>query len=111
MLDHTPTDTLAILSAIQHSNEVEQSKVDDIRIDVSLLRQDLPKGAKGVIETETQILTTEDGIVSLKCQVSKLMSVTADPGKRAEDAENCSRRNNLCLVRSGGIILVLGSIG
>ena len=97
-----PTDTLAgtetILSAIRESREAVERKVEEVRVDVSLLRHDLRGVAERVTEAESRISTAEDEIVTLRSQVNQLLKSSAILEDRAEDAENRSRRNNLRLV-------------
>ncbi|KAJ1117653.1 hypothetical protein NDU88_005850 [Pleurodeles waltl] len=95
-----PADLTTILKAIQDSKEAVESKVVRLRIDLFLMQQDLHKVAERVTESETQISTAENELVTPKHLVSKLISTTAEQkkrekkGKRAEDTENRPRRSN-----------------
>ena len=95
---NAPTGTEAILNAIKDSCDAVEWKIDEERIDVSLLRQDLRKVADRVTEAETRVSTAEDDIAILKSQVTQLLHTTVILEYRAEDAENHLRRNNLRLV-------------
>mgnify|MGYP002805061358 CR=1 FL=1 len=55
-----PTGTEAILFAIRESIEAVEQKVEEVRVDVSLLSHDLRKVADRVTEAETRIFTVED---------------------------------------------------
>ena len=98
--EHTEasTGTDVILNAIKESKEAVERKVEEVRVDVSLLRQDLRGVADRVTEAETRISTAEDEITKLRSQVNQLLKSSAVLEDRAEDAENRSRRNNLRLV-------------
>ncbi|KAJ1197701.1 hypothetical protein NDU88_001557 [Pleurodeles waltl] len=63
-----------IIKSIQDSQEMVETKVDGLHVEFLLLHHDLRKVAKRVAETETRISATKDNIVTLKRQVSKLMS-------------------------------------
>lgn len=75
-----------------------EAKIGEIRIDVSLLRQDLRNTTTRLTEAESRIFSAEDDINQLKAQVAQLRSQARELHKRAEDAENRTRRNNLRLV-------------
>ena len=92
------TGTEAILIAIKESKEAVERKVEEVRVDVSLLRHDLRGVADRVTEAEARISTAEDEITKLRSQVGQLLKSSAVLEDRAEDAENRSRRNNLRLV-------------
>ena len=94
----TSTETEAILKAIKDSKDAVERKVEEVRVDVSLLRQDLRGVADRVTEAEARISTAEDEIIQLRTQVNQLIKSSAILEDRAEDAENRSRRNNLRLV-------------
>ena len=93
-----PAGTTAILNAVKESREAVERRVEEVRVDVSLLRQDLRGVADRVTEAETRISTAEDEIIKLQSQVNQLLKSSAILEDRAEDAENRSRRNNLHLV-------------
>ena len=93
-----PAGTEAILNAIKESREAVERRVEEVRVDVSLLRQDLRGVADRVTEAESRISTAEDEITKLQSQVNQLLKTSAILEDRAEDAENRSRRNNLRLV-------------
>ena len=92
------SETEAILKAIKESKDAVERKVEEVRVDVSLLRQDLRGVADRVTEAETRISTAEDEITQLRIQVNQLLKSSVILEERAEDAENRSRRNNLRLV-------------
>ncbi|KAJ1126926.1 hypothetical protein NDU88_005334 [Pleurodeles waltl] len=86
-----------ILKANQESREAVENKVDHLKIDLSLLQQDLCKVTDRASEADACISITEDELTTLKCQISKLMSSVGTLRKRAKDAENWARRINLHL--------------
>ena len=75
----TPASTDLILFAIKESKEAVEQKEEEVRVDVSLLQQDLGKVADRVTETEKRISTTEDEITMLKTQVTQTNGDDSDP--------------------------------
>lgn len=92
------TDLSTILNAISASQASVEGKIGEIKVDVSLLRQDLRNATSRIAETENRISSAEDDILHLKEQVAQLRTRTGELHRRAEDAENRARRNNLRLV-------------
>ncbi|KAJ1153534.1 hypothetical protein NDU88_006293 [Pleurodeles waltl] len=91
-------DLSAILKAIHDSREAVEHKVDELRIELSLIQQNLQGVTGRVIEAETLISTTEVELATLQKQILKLMSSVTALHERAEDAKNRARLNNLRLV-------------
>ena len=84
--------------AIRESREAVEHKVEEVRIDVSLLQQDLRKVTDRVTKAETRVSTAEDELATLKTRFTQLLRSMAILEDMAEDAENRSRRNNLRLI-------------
>lgn len=58
--DHQSTETAKVLDAIAALQTTLTTKIDEVKIDISLLRQDLSKVKDRVTETETRISNVED---------------------------------------------------
>ena len=95
---NAPTGTDAILNAKKGSSDAVQWKIEEVKVDVSLLRHALCKVDDRVTEAETRISTAEDEITTLKSQVTQLLRSTVILKNRAEDSKTRSCMNNLRLV-------------
>ncbi|KAJ1155736.1 hypothetical protein NDU88_008465 [Pleurodeles waltl] len=101
----------ASLKAIQDSRKVVEHKVAILRIDISLIRQDLRGETGRTNEAEKRIFTAEDKLAVLKNQVSKLTSSMAMLHERAEDAENWGRLAMFTVSAMFADTLPLGAYG
>ncbi|KAJ1176342.1 hypothetical protein NDU88_001624 [Pleurodeles waltl] len=66
------TDKVVLLKVIQDSREKIKSKLDSIKTNLSLVRQDLRRVAERVTEAETWLSLTEDEMTTLQKRVSQL---------------------------------------
>ncbi|KAJ1140002.1 hypothetical protein NDU88_006363 [Pleurodeles waltl] len=87
-----------ILQAIQSSQLAIETKVGEVCEDVGLLRQDLRTAVGRITEVEGRVSQAEGDLVDLKVKVAQLQTCTGELHRRAEDAENRSRCNNLRFV-------------
>ena len=74
------------------------TKIEEVQLDVSLIRQDFDKIRSRVTEAERRLGEAEDMIVDHDSSIRALQSKVRALEYRAEDAENRSRRNNLRIV-------------
>lgn len=87
------SDTL--LAAIQQSTASLTGKIDEVRIDVNLLRQDMQTLRERVKETEDRISHLEDAAAPIPERLSTLEKAASQWSMRADDLENRLRRNNV----------------
>ncbi|KAJ1129933.1 hypothetical protein NDU88_008293 [Pleurodeles waltl] len=87
-----------ILAAIWGTREALESKMDLIVINVNKVRLDLCKVPEGVSGTEKSISTLQQEVKTLQTTVADLRSKTAHMEERLENAEGCSRHNNISLI-------------
>lgn len=83
------------LDAIATLKGTLTAKIDEVKIDISLLRQDLSKPKDRVTETETHISTAEDILHPLHHATEDLQRQIHQPNSHQEDMENRIRRCNL----------------
>ncbi|XP_041430045.1 NIMA-related kinase 6 S homeolog isoform X1 [Xenopus laevis] len=87
-----------ILAAITSSHTSTTAQLESIKVDTSLLRQDLQALRERTTEAEGRISTIEDTIAPYSDIISTLQQKVATLTARAEDSENRNRRNNLRIV-------------
>lgn len=94
-MEHTAPDTMKVLEAISTCQSTLSTKIEEIKVDISLIRQDMTKLRDRVKETETRISQAEDTLHPLqhshedmKCQLQQL-------AQKHDDLENRARRSNL----------------
>lgn len=102
--DHEETPVLTtsgipeVMAAISYCQSILTSKIEEVQMDVGLIRQDLDKIRTRVAETERRVgdveYTVTDHAVSIRALQTKVRALEY----RTEDVENRSRRNNLRLV-------------
>lgn len=87
--------TAQLLEAIQVSTTSLTGKIEEVKIDVGLLRQDLQNLRGRVGEVEDRVSTLEDTTAPIPLKVMELEKAAAAWVQRADDLENRLRRNNL----------------
>lgn len=84
-----------LLAAIQISTTSLTGKIEEVRVDVGLLRHDLQNLRERVKETESRISQLEDAVAPIPDRLSTLEKAASSWSQRADDLENRLRRNNL----------------
>lgn len=84
-----------LLEAIQQCTTSLTGKIEEVKIDVGLLRHDLQNLRGRVREVEDRVSHLEDTTVPVTAKVSDLEKVAESWVQRADDLENRLRRNNL----------------
>lgn len=87
--------TTQLLEAIQSSTTSLTGKIEEVKIDVGLLRQDLQNLRGRVREVEDRVSTLEDTTAPIPAKVEVLEKAANSWVQRADDLENRLRRNNL----------------
>lgn len=87
--------TTQLLEAIQLSTTSLTGKIEEVKIDVGLLRQDLQSLRGRVREVEDRVSQMEDAVAPIHPKVAELEKVANSWVQRADDLENRLRRNNL----------------
>lgn len=87
--------TAQLLEAIQVSTTSLTGKIEEVKIDVGLLRQDLQNLRGRVREVEDRVSVLEDTTTPLPPRVMSLEKAAEAWVQRADDLENRLRRNNL----------------
>lgn len=87
-----------LLAAIQSSTSSLSGKIDEVRVDVSLLGHDLQNLWDWVKETEARISQLEDDAVSFHGRLVSLDKAANMWSQRADDLENCLWGNNLWIL-------------
>lgn len=87
-----------VMAAISSCQSVLTSKIEEVQMDVGLIRQDLDKIRTRVAETERRVGDVEDTVTDHAASIRALQTKVRALEYRAEDAENRSRRNNLRIV-------------
>lgn len=91
---HTP-DSAKVLIAIAALQGTLTAKIDEVKIDISLLHQDLLKLKNRVTETETHIGTAEDLLHQLRHTNEDMQRQIQQLHSHQDDMENRQRRCNL----------------
>lgn len=84
-----------LLAAIQLSTTSLTGKIEEVRVDVGLLRNDMQNLRERVKETESRISQLEDAAAPIPDRVSSLEKAAGMWTQRADDLENRLRRNNI----------------
>ncbi|XP_069089292.1 uncharacterized protein [Pleurodeles waltl] len=87
-----------ILQAIRESREALKQKIDNLTVDLSLLRDDHRKLTERVGATEKTLNAVTSTQKTLTLETSDLISRIKTLESRAEDAENRSWRSNLRII-------------
>lgn len=87
--------TTQLLEAIQVSTTSLTGKIEEVKIDVGLLRQDLQNLRGRVREVEDRVSTLEDTTAPIPSKVMELEKAANAWVHRADELENRLRRNNL----------------
>lgn len=88
-------ETAKVLDAIATLQGTLTAKVDEVKIDISLLRQDLSKLKDRVTETETRISTAEDILHPLQLTTEDMQRQIQQLHSPLDDMENRIHRYNL----------------
>lgn len=84
-----------LLHAITSCNMSLTGKMEEIKVDIGLRRQDKQKVREHVTETEHRISSLEDDLFPAPNRVAKAEKQISFWSQKAEDLENRLRRNNL----------------
>lgn len=79
--EHAAADTAKVLEAISTCQSTLTSKIEEIKVDISLIRQDMTKLRDWVTETETRISRAEDTLYppSALLQSNTMSNTTISP--------------------------------
>lgn len=91
-------DTARVLEAISDCKSTLMGKIEEVKIDVSLIRQDLQKLRDGVTETENRISHVEDDMHPLQVTTEQLQHQFHTVLVKQDDMKNRLRRCNLRFV-------------
>lgn len=96
--ERTAGDTDKLLEAITFCRTSLASQIEEVKVDISLVRQDLHKLQDRVKETETRISNVDDAIPLLQTGVEQMKQQILQLFSKQDDMENRSRRCNLRLI-------------
>lgn len=96
--ESTTDDTARVLEAISDCKSSLTCKIEEVKIDVSLIRQDLQKLRERVTETETRISRVEDEMPPLQQATDHIQQQLHSILSKQDDMENRLRRCNLRFV-------------
>lgn len=96
--DSAADDTARVLEAISDCKSTLTCKIEEVKVDVSLIRQDLQKLRERVTDTETRISQVEDDISPLQITTERLQHQLNMVLIKQDDMENRLRRCNLRFV-------------
>lgn len=94
----TNSDTARVLAAIAESRTYLTNRIDEVKVDISLIRQDMQKIRERVTETEARISVVEDTIAPVPQDVRDLQRKYTQLLAKMDDQENRQRRSNLRFV-------------
>lgn len=97
-LDSSADDTARVLEAISDCKSTLTCKIEEVKVDVSLIRQDLQKMRERVTETETRISQVEDSVPPLQISTERIQHQLNAVLAKQDDMENRLRRCNLRFV-------------
>lgn len=101
-MDSVAEGTARVLEAISDKNVKGKStlmgKIEEVKIDVLLIHQDMQKLRDRVTETETRISRVEDEVSPLQVTTERLQHQLAMVLAKQDNMENCLRRCNLHFV-------------
>ena len=95
ILETRSTQFEIILATIQDTKSVLKTKIDTVALDVGLLRSDHKKLAVCVAEVEAATTTLQPKAKEMQQDIKTLTAGMEALQRWAEDAEGCSRRNNV----------------
>lgn len=96
--EHTATDTAKVLKAISACQSLLTTKIEEIRVDISLIRQDMTKLRDPVKDTETRISQAKDILHPLQHSHEEVQHQLQQLAQKQNDLENRARRSNLCFI-------------
>lgn len=94
----TNPDTAKVLAAIAESRTYLTNRIDEVKVDISLIRHDMQKLRDRVTDTETRISVAEDTLSPLPQDVRDLQRKYSLLMAKMDDQENRQRRSNLRFV-------------
>lgn len=89
------TATNKVLGAIALCQSTLTTKIEEVKIDVSLIRQDLSTLRDRVAETMTRISRAEDILHPFQHTTGEVRCQLQQISTKQDDMENCLRRSNL----------------
>lgn len=93
--EHEAADTAKVLEAISLCQSTLTTKLEEVKVDISLIRQDMTKLRERVTETETRISRAEDTLYPLQHSQEDLKRQIQQLAQKHDDLENRARRSNL----------------
>lgn len=93
--DQGTADTAKVLEAISLCQSTLTTKLEEVKVDISLIRQDMTKLRERVTETETRISRAEDTLYPLQHSQEDLRRQIQQLAQKHDDLENRARRSNL----------------
>lgn len=93
--EHEAADTTRVLEAISVCQATLTSKIEEVKVDISLIRQDMTKIRERVTETETRISRAEDIIYPLQHSQEDMQRQFQQLAQKQDDLENRARRSNI----------------
>lgn len=91
-------DTARVLEAIAVCQSTLTSRIEEVKVDISLIRQDIHKLRDRVSETERRVSHVEDGVHPLQVTTEQLQYQLIAVLSKQDDMENRLRRCNLRFV-------------
>lgn len=96
--EHTSSDTAKVLEAIALCQSTLTSRIEEVKIDISLIRQDIQKLWNRVTETERRVGHVEDDLHPLQISTEQLQHQLSMVLSKQDEMENRLRRCNLRFV-------------
>lgn len=95
LTDQPPNDTAKVLEAISLCQSTLTSKIEEVKVDISLIRHDMTKLRERVTESETRIGRVEDTLHPLQNTQEDMQRQLQQLAQKQDDLENRTRRSNL----------------
>lgn len=93
--EHEAADTVKVLEAISLCQSTLTTKIEEMKVDISLLRHDMTKLRERVTEAETRLGRAEDTLYPLQHSQEDLQRQVQQLAQKQDDLENRARRSNL----------------
>lgn len=90
-----PDGTTKVLEAISLCQSTLTTKIEEVKVDISLIRHDMTKLRERVTEAETRIGWVEDTLYPMQNSQEDLQRQLQQLAQKHDDLENRARRSNL----------------
>lgn len=88
-------DNTKVLDALSTYQSTLTAKIEEVKVDISLIRQDMTKLRERVTETETRIRHAEDTLYPLHHSSEAMQCLIQQLAQKHDDLENRAHRSNL----------------